>query len=247
MAEGNGTVQGNRMARIKTKIKGLEASQANFAQIIYRKPTLTFELQGQMVVNEGTEDETVETVDLEIDFKVDPKLITPEHNNQIQAIRDQINTAQRVIERAASIHVESGSKQITRADLPNRDLLTEIYADLDEALDRRLIDSVMKDENGRTLWGYVDSNGQHVNLTMELLRSDLRMAEQIHSAWQEWYRPTKKHSEAASRAKTANNTQDSTPPTNNRSSSVLPGESGAAETNGRTITDALMSQPGANS
>lgn len=204
--------------KFKTPIKGLEANQRVIAEMVHRKPVLTFSLVGQYVLNaadvvlfgeeaaNALSNGLARIENLEIDFhvQIDPKKIRPEHNNRIQAIRDRLNAAQQTTEKVLKASGQLGKDVkigVTRADLPDTEILMELYEELDRALDARLLAVVMQNQAGMTLWDYVNENGDHVNLTPELLASDLHFSEAIHGAFQEWYVPTKASSVATTSAK----------------------------------------------
>lgn len=212
--------------------RGLRNAQLLAATLIHQKPLLSFPMPASVIaddtgnilegeaalsaLNDGLAQ--LHTIEVDFHFKIDPKKIRPEHNNRIQAVRDRLNAAQRTMEKMAAATGMVGGKTapggIRREDLPDTGILVELYEELDRAVDERLLACVMT-TSGLTMWDYVDENGNHINLTSELLRNDLKLAENIHAAFQEWYSPTKASLEAVTLTKQENGTTEATQATPN--------------------------------
>jgi hypothetical protein len=225
-------------AKVKTEIVGFDVSQLDVAQIVYAKPTIFFEMPGQ-VFDEATG--AIHNVAVEFAFKVDPQKLTHEQSSRIQACMDRINAAQRTTERfsrgQSDIKVE-----LTADDLPNTSMMIGLYDDNDRANDQRLFDVVVR-EDGRTAWNYVDENGREINLTLELLHSNVLLGERMHAAFKDWYFSTKVGSHVDTKTKPAGGTGDSMKQTPNQSSGGSPTQSGAVTnpTSDPTLTSADIS------
>jgi hypothetical protein len=205
----------------------LEAGNGMLQQIVYRKPILSFDWN---TTREATPEETEELgvmempVTLKFAFQVDPKLLQPEHNNRITAIREQMNAATRQVERMNRTAMEAQgyaeAEQMRYEDLPNREILEMLNADFAEAMDERLCDTVMRDPStGQTMWNWFAEDNSPVILSPEYLRANVKLGEAMHAAWNEWYFPTRRQSEAIGKAKTVNSTSERTNKTQKASSS----------------------------
>lgn len=209
---------------VKGAVRGIADTTRAAASAVHRKPVLSFSLPGQVVVDgkgnivESGDESQGSLVDVTLVYhlRIDPKKKRPEHQNRVQASRDRVNAAQRTNETATKIvladQVKSSGRQ-SRADLPDADLLVEIYEELDAALDEKLLALACTDENGMTEWDYTDSAGNPVNLTAELLKKDVTLAEALQTAVANWERPTKPSLEDATPAKTGDTTKPTTPKT----------------------------------
>ncbi len=176
---------------------GLIQSARLAAAAVHRKPILSISLPTQIGVDENnvpTADESlvvdVRTAETVYHFRVDPKLITSEHNYAIAAERDRLTAGTRMFERIAMAQNENGNKEIKREDLPNAQILKECYQDQDNAAIARLIACTIE-------WDYTDEHENPVLLTAKFLRENVRIAEAMDAAFLEWYNPTKKPSAAA--------------------------------------------------
>jgi hypothetical protein len=228
----------------------LEQGNTLLQTIIYRKPILSFPWS---TTREATPEEQNELgvievpVTLRFAFQIDPKRIRPHHNNRIAAIREQMNAATRQAERQNRVAMEAQgyaeAEKMTFDDLPDVEIVEQLNDEFSQALDERLVDSVMVDEEtGQTAWNWVSEDGSPVRLTTAYLRDNVKLAEALHGAWNEWYFPTRKQSEAITKAKTVKSTSEPTNKTLNRSSSDSPTNYGAREKSDRTT--ASDSSPG---
>ncbi len=208
----------NLAPKVRGNFKGLRNSVATATALVYSKPVLTFSLSGTVYVNERDEiveelgdDCRVEMIEVDYHYRVNPRNLKPEHSNYIAAVGDRRTAAQRMYERMAATQGNIAAKKLTRADLPDKEILVDVYAEMDEALDRRLLAVVDTTETGLTAWDYTDENGQPMMLTAELLKSDVRLAEAMHASLQEWLTPTKASSEAATKETTDDGTKETEP------------------------------------
>lgn len=204
----------NRLRAPKIKnLVGLAMSQLAVAQLVYATPTLPFVMQAPY---EDEDTGEISMLDVEYLFRVDPSKLTPALNNRVQACRDRINAAQQQTEKAvqASQSLSQGTtRKVSWDDLPDTDMLIRLYDEYDSAMDARLLATVGLDERGQTDWNFTGPTGEPVQLTAELLRTNLRLAERLHQAWNEWYLPTKPSSGVAMKTNKETGTTGSTPPT----------------------------------
>lgn len=204
---------------VRGNVKGLSDTSRAAAAAVHMKPILVFMLSGQVFVDEnqnvvdpGTEGATLETVYIDYHLQIDPTKIKPEHNNRIAAMNSRIQAGQRMTEKMALAVQGDATRKVTKADLPDTDLMSGLYKEYDDAQDDRLLACVMKDEFGNTAWDYRGPGGETVNLTKELLTNDLRLAEAVNKAYNAWYTPTRPSSGVDTLTNKGDSTTDSTPP-----------------------------------
>jgi hypothetical protein len=221
----------------------LKSGDSLVQEIIYRKPVLTFEYNSTRPAT--PEEELLGTlgevpITLEFAYRIDPKLLKPAHNNRIAAIRERINAATRMIERAMSGSEAAGHKKSNKVsydDLPDTDMVSNLYGELDEAMDERLVACVMRDDNGQTQWNWTGENGSPVVLSTKLLADNVKLAEAMHGSFNEWLNPTNRSAGATTTPSNRNESfTEETPKTPEASFIESPTDYGAAERNG-TPTD----------
>ena len=262
--------------KVPVKVKGgglslpnsLDKTNSYVQQIIWSKPILNFDFNTMREPDENEVKDGITgmvPVTLEFSFQIDPKKLHPRHSSRIQALQDRIGAATRMVERFASAQRQDGGNlRVTRADLPDEELLTDLYMEMDDAANDRLCDLVMRDESGQTMWNWVDESGNDAVLTPGYIKDNVKLGESMQAAFLAWLNPTKALSDSASSAKktkeassekkakesgTQAATNLSTEPTNqtpNPSSSVLPTNSGPVTTTSDPITDAASSLSGMN-
>lgn len=196
-----------------TNLIGLALTQAEVAAVVYNKPTLSFIMQSPYE-KPGTEE--IIMLDVEYLFRVNPAKMTPDLNNMVAAQRDRINAALQQTEKsiqASQSLMQGTSRKVKWEDLPDAEMLTKLYADYDAAVDARLLATVSVDEQGLTEWNFTNEQGEHINLTADLLKNNLRLSDRLHAAWNDWFLPTKPSSEVAIKTSKAEDTKDSTQPT----------------------------------
>lgn len=205
----------NLAPKVRGNFKGLINSVATASALVHSKPILIATLSGTVYVNDNDEivdvlgdNSRVESVSVDYHFRLNPKKLTPTMNNYIAAVNSRLQSAQRMVEKMAMASGNAVIKKLTRADLPDTAILMDVYAEMDEAMDARLLACVDVTEEGMTAWNYTNENGEPVMLTAELLKKDVKLAEAMQAAFQEWYSPTKASSEAATKEKTDAGTKE---------------------------------------
>lgn len=217
---------------IKGDVRGIENASRTAASAIHRKPVLAFTLPGQLTVDskgnevpENTPGAENVMVTITNHLRIVPRNKRPEHSNRVQAGRDRITASQRIIEKVSiASQGEGKNAKVSRSDLPDTELLVELYEELDYALDEKLLALVSTDSNGDTEWDYVNADGEPVNLTADLLKADVNLAESLQTALAAWEKPTKPSSEDATQMKKESGTKDlteKTPPASLSSSPML--------------------------
>lgn len=205
------------MAKYKKSIidlaTGLEAAQVVVAELIHRQPDLSIEWEGHQLF-----------------FQVDPGRIKAVHGHHEQAIRERIQTAQRFQDKIIDVQFSRGKgkvEPVKREDLPDTDLLIELYTELDKVRDRRFCESIARDAEGDPQWHF------EVEPTPEWLQANVALAERLQVAWAEWFTPMRDSSGAGSGTRRENGTTPgATPTTATVSSRALPTPStGAKRTN----------------
>lgn len=230
--------------KIIGNIVGLENSQIVAAELVYRQPTLKFEIPIQVPVNDkgaydpdGTE---FVNAHAQYHFKINPGNLKAAHANRLAVVQNRLQIAARVV---SNPKPGETSTKIRLSDLPDGDILETIMEELDDTINSRLVALVPKDDNGRTIWDYTDISGNPINLTMEILKAEPRLQAAMAAAVDDFLNGSKVSSVEDSRPKRGSGSEESTPPTPKASSTAsdMPSSKPKRE---RNTTEEVTSLPG---
>jgi len=156
---------------VKNKATGEILSQVEVGELIHRKPIVEFEYMGAVFA-----------------MQVDPLAITSETNHAVQAALLELRRVSEVRgEKSPSVKqaVRQAQVAMAAASEDQRARVIAAVADLDNAYNKRIVASVMRDkDSGDTLWNYA---GQ---LTLQLLEGNAPLADAISAGWDKWSDPT---------------------------------------------------------